>query len=391
MAPADPAIPLSPAVVPREYALAACPVTEGNGVELLPGGSEAYPAMLRMIEAARTEVLLETYIFADDSTGRRFWDALVTAAARGCVVRVMGDAVGSSAIPSHWIEELEMLGGQWLPYRPVAPWRRRWGVWRRDHRKVLVIDEEVGFVGGLNIADEYDQGTPAGRSWRDLHLRISGPAVASLAQLFVRTWNAECPHARRMQWHRPTIEHRAGGVAISIVGNRETRHRSLIRHAFLYATRRARRTILLANPYFIPDRAVFLNLAHAAGRGVDVRLVVPARSDIRLIDLAARWAFPRLLRAGVRIAEWPGMMHAKAATVDGSWSTVGSYNFDRRSLRFNLEVTANVYDRGLGGIMEARLLDDFARAREITVEELDARPFVDRLLSSIAYRLRSFL
>jgi cardiolipin synthase len=380
-----------PSVRPLDYAASEATITLGNRVKLLLGGEEAYPAMLAAIAGARREVLLESYIIAPDETGRGFIDALVAAVGRGCDVRLIYDAVGSWSLPREWMVAFELAGGHALGYRPVAPWRRRWGLWRRNHRKVLVVDGQAGFVGGINLADEYDARTPAGRAWRDLHVRVEGPAVAQLGQLVMRTWNREVPRTHRTQWQRQEIAPFADGVPMAVVGNRETRHRLLIRQSFIYAVAQARRSILLANPYFLPDRQVARALRAAARRGVDVRVVVPAGSDVPLVDLAARHTFPRLLKAGIRIAEWPGMMHAKAAAVDGMWATVGSYNFDRRSLRFNLEVTANVFDPAFAATLEARLREDFQAARELRQEDLQGRSLWERFRSLLAYRLRAWL
>ena len=322
-------------------------VTHGNQTRLLVGGEAAYPAMLEAIAGAQGEILLESYTIAGDGTGRAFFDALEAAARRGVEVRLLCDGMGSFGLPSAWFAALEAAGGRAVVYRPVAPWRARWGLLRRDHRKVLVVDRRIGFLGGLNLADEYDGYARAGEFWRDLHMAVDGPAAWSLAGLFAGTWNRCTDRDRRMPWQPPVAALFDGdaGVAVQVIGNHETSHRSLIRRSFFAAIHRARRTIRIANPYFIPDHSIAGALGAAVERGVDVRVLVPARSDILLVDLASRAAFPRLLRRGVRIAEWSfGMMHAKAASVDGEWATVGSYNLDHRSWRYNLEVTANVFD-----------------------------------------------
>jgi phosphatidylserine/phosphatidylglycerophosphate/cardiolipin synthase-like enzyme len=324
-----------------------------------------------------------------------------------------------------------------------------------------MIDRRLAFLGGLNLADDYDARTEAGRNWRDLHMVVEGPSVGALGALFAGTWNRLAEPGHRMRWQRTpppssvpavaaavrrrrrvagatplpalaTAKDEAApevvtvavtaasppgralvgaagaaslaspseslvpspraGVPVQIVGNRETRHRSLIRRSFLHAVRRARRSVWIANPYFIPDRAITRALTRAARHGVEVRVLVPARSDVRLCDLAARAVFGRLLRAGVRIAEWRlGMMHAKAAAVDGAWATVGSYNLDRRSLRYNLEVTANVFDRDFARSLEAVLESDYARSSEIVPAEFRRRPLWARLASWLAYQLRAWL
>jgi cardiolipin synthase len=379
---------------PLDYALRGIRVTPSRAL-LLPGGADAFPAMLEAIAQARREVLLESYILADDATGREFLGALAEAARRGLTVRLICDGVGSLRLPGDRLDELERAGGQTLVYRPLAPWRSRWGWWRRDHRKLLVVDGVVGFLGGLNLGDEYDERRGAGRRWRDLHLRLDGPAAESLAQLFLHTWNAESPPLRRIPRHARALAPPAAdadAVAVEIVGTGVLRNRWRIRRSFLHAVKCALRSVSITNPYFIPDRAVARALTRAARRGVDVRVVVPARSDVLLCDLAARAVFPKLLRGGVRIAEWPhGMMHAKAAAVDGCWATVGSFNLDRRSLRYNLEVTANIYDGALAARLESLLRDDFAAAIPLDAETLESRPPLERALEWAAYQLRSLL
>jgi cardiolipin synthase len=379
-----------------DYALGRATISQ-NRATLLPGGADAFPAMLADIRAARREVLLESYILADDATGNGFLAALAEAAQRGCTARLICDGVGCLRLPAARLAEAERAGVQTLVYRPIAPWRRHWGWWRRDHRKTLVVDGQVGFLGGLNLADEYDDRRGVGPGWRDLHLRLEGPAAEALAQLFLRTWNAESPAARRMVRHGrsplgPVPAEPRDAVPVEIVGNGVLRNRWRIRRSFLHAVKRSQRSVTIANPYFIPDRAVSRALIRAARRGVDVRVVVPARSDVLLCDLAARAVFPRLLRCGVRVAEWPhGMMHAKAAAVDGSWATVGSFNLDRRSLRYNLEVTANLFDGALAARIEGLLRADFAEAVPIDAEVFAARPLVERALEFGAYQLRALL
>lgn len=399
--PVEGTVPAGPAA---DYTFVRTPITSGNRVEVLLGGAEAYPAMLAAIRGAEREVLLESYILAADGTGRAFVDALVESARGGRDVRVIVDAVGSLGLPGRWLEEIEAAGGRTLVYHPVAPWRPRWNWWRRDHRKILVVDQSIAFTGGINVADEYDDRTAAGRAWRDLALRIEGAAASVLRNLFATTWNRESPPPRRMV-RRSTrtvaavVKRDAGptslapreGVAVAVLANRETRGRSVIRRAFLYALRRARRSVMLVNPYFIPDIAVTRALRHAARRGVDVRIVVPSRSDARIVDLASRHTFGGLLAAGVRIAEWQGMMHAKAAAIDGAWATVGSYNFDRQSFAFNLEVTANVLDVGIASAVEQRLRADFDAATEVLPDDYAARPLGLRLVSFLAYQLRAIL
>jgi cardiolipin synthase len=367
-------------------------------VRLLSGGDDAFPAMLEAIEGAHGEILLESYIFAQDETGEHFMAALVRAARRGALVRLIVDGVGTiGRLSGGRIAHLEQGGVRVMVYRPLAPWRRRSGLWRRDHRKLLAVDGRVGFVGGLNIANEYDEGRDRTRPWRDLHLRIEGPAVLELVRLFVGTWNAESwpvdrlvPQSLRAPRARPLTA--ATGAPVQIVGTRFWPRGGLIRRSFLHAVRRSTATVAVANPYFVPDRSIMRALVDAAARGVAVRVVIPGRSDVLAVDLAARAMLGPLLRAGVRIAEWPaGMIHEKAAAVDGRWATVGSFNLDHRSLRYNLEVTANLFDGPVAVAVQERILSDFSASVEIDAQSLARRPLLARLLSWLLYRLRAWL
>ncbi len=377
--------------LPIHYAFSQQELSEGNRAQLLPGGAIAFPAMLQAIAEAEVEVLLESYTLADDATGRAFLTALGEAAQRGVLVRLIVDGFGSLALPVQYLVELESRGAKTLVYRPVAPWRPHWGLFRRDHRKLLLVDGRVGFLGGLNLSDLYDARSEVGRSWRDLHLQLEGPSAQPLRHLFAATWNRHQPSDRRLPESTSVPAH-PSGIAVQVLGNREYHHRSLIRRSFLHAARMARRSIWIANPYFIPDRLLARTLARAARHGVDVRILVPLRSDVRVCDLAARATFGHLLAAGVRIAEWhEGMVHAKAAVVDRVWATLGSYNFDRRSLRYNLEVMANLFDAGLAAAIAEELTVIFDRSTEIDRHAFGRRPLRDRIASWLAYQLRAWL
>jgi len=221
--------------------------------------------------------------------------------------------------------------------------------------------------------------------------------VLELVRLFVGTWNAESGPSDRLippslRAPRPTPDPAEVGSPVQIVGTRFWPRGGLMRRSFLHAVRRSTTTVAIANPYFVPDRSMMRALTDAAARGVDVRVVIPRRSDVLAIDLAARSMVAPLLRAGVRVAEWPaGMIHEKAAAVDGCWATVGSFNLDHRSLRYNLEITANVFDARFAADLEARIAEDFSVSSEIDLPSLRRRSFWWWLAGWLAYRLRSWL
>jgi cardiolipin synthase A/B len=373
----------------QDYAYDAGIYARGHRLRLLRSGAEAYPAMLEAIAAARRNVHLETYILRADRTGRRFGDALRERARAGVEVRLLYDAFGALGLDDDFVAALRADGVRVVAYRPVAPWRPRWGLWRRNHRKTLVVDGRLGFTGGLNIGDEYAAAGDGGGGWHDLHVQIEGPAVRRLATLFRTAWE----HAGGDAIAEPAaLTGGAGPLYATVIANEDIRSRFEIRRSYLHAIRRARSTIRIMNAYFIPDAGVRWALRRAARRGVDVRVVVPSVADVRLAHHASRHVFGRLLRAGVRILEWPGpMMHAKAVVVDGCWCAVGSYNLDYRSLLHDLEVVVAVLDRDFAGCVQEVVEQDVARCREITALAWRARPALSRLLEWAAYRLRRWL
>jgi cardiolipin synthase len=368
-----------------------------NAITILEAGAETYPAMLRTIAGAKKTVHLETYILRDDGTGRRFADALVERALAGVEVRLMFDSIGALDLTTAYLDGLRAAGIEVVAYRPLAPWRRRWGVFRRNHRKVLVVDDEVAFTGGLNIADDYAAVADGGRGWHDMHCELRGPIVLDLARSFRRVWIREhgrpYPPPPRAE-DEATHDHGPHGppVLVRLLENTERRGRSIIRRAYLAAINTARETIYLENAYFLPDRGVRAALVRAARRGVEVAVIVPGRSDIKAIEYAGLWSYPRLVKRGVRILRWTGeMMHAKTAVVDGIWSTVGSYNLDWISLRYNLEIAVEVVDPDVGQQMIKQFRGDVAMAEPVPADLWSKLPWWKKLLALMAFRIRRWL
>ena len=375
------------------YAIHPETLRPGNRFTLLRDGSETYPAMLAAIAGARQYVHLETYILHADHTGRRFAEALAGRARAGVEVRLIYDGVGSLSLPDDFLAGLGDAGVQAVPYRPIAPWRPRWGLTRRDHRKILVVDGQVGFAGGLNLGDEFAAVEEQGGGWHDLHARVEGPAVADLARLFRKTWLAAGGHPYP-QGEEPAEEVVAtAGTAFGLaVGNEELRRRRTIRRAYLHAMKRARASIALVSAYFIPDRGIRRALANAVRRGVQVSVIVPGSSDLRSVQLASQHLFSTLLRSGVRIFQWPKrMLHAKAAVMDATFAIIGSYNFDSRSLFHNLEVVLLSVERGFGERLAEQLEADRARSREVTLSAWKQRPLWQRIGEWFWYLFRHWL
>ncbi len=360
-------------------------------MRLLVDGGEAYPAMLEAIAAARDTINLETYIFASDETGWRFARGLARSAQRGVEVNVLLDGYGSVGCATSLLEYLAEAGVRVTWYKPLAPWRSGWGWWRRDHKKILVVDGGVGFVGGLNIADDYADLANGGRGWRDTHARIAGPVVAGLQESFGRTWRRSKGPRLDPSRHLPALA-QVGVSDAAILTNRIHKERRQIRKAYLYALKRAQRTIYLTSAYFVPSYRIRSRLRKACARGVDVRILLAGASDIALVTRAARHLYTKLLKCGVRIYEWGGpMIHAKTAVVDGAWSTVGSCNLDFMSMRYNLESNIVVLGDSLADPLTKLFHRDLERANEIHLAEWRQRSGWQQFLDSLAYRLRNWL
>ncbi len=365
-----------------------------NRVMPLCAGRETFPAMLGAIAAAERSIDLETYILRADRIGQRFKLALIERARAGVTVRVICDAVGSIGLPAEYVAELVAAGVHWLEFRPVGPWNRRFGWNTRDHKKLLIVDGRVAFTGGINIGDEYAATEEGGGGWHDMSAQIEGPAVRELSRVFASTWAAEggdpVPNAAGAGDASASLAD--AQAFVEVIANLGAIPRPGMRRAYLHAIRRAQHRISITNAYFIPDAALRRGFARAFRRGASVRVIVPSRSDIGPVYYASRNLYARLMRSGVRLFEWQGeMMHAKCAAIDGIWSTIGSYNLDRRSFLHNLEVGLLMIDRKLARELEAQFEADLALCREVDPAQWRTRPRWEKALERFWYSFRYWL
>jgi cardiolipin synthase len=365
-----------------------------NQVALLKDGLQAYPAMLSAIASAKSTVCLETYILEDDDLGLRFINALCERAKAGVEVLLMFDYFGSD-VSDESMEHLAQAGVKQLVFRP---WRYLGSlsralskVIRRNHRKSLIVDGEIGFTGGLNISRHYAAVVDGGEGWRDTHLRISGPDAQELEKLFLTTWNTnKGPKYDARRFVRRRV---AGCEKLQVVGNDFALDRKGIRRAYEEAFARAKERICVTNAYFLPPSKMVRALVAAARRGVKVTVILAGTTDVKTVLYAARGLYPRLLKNNIDVREWAAgrVLHAKTAVVDGVWATVGSSNLDPMSLRQNLEVNAIVLDPSFGSALERMFNEDLEHCERITMADVKAYGLVQRVLSWIAYRLRHWL
>jgi cardiolipin synthase len=372
-----------PVTPPRTVA-----VGEADGdVTTYTYGRDLYDDMLAAIEGAQRQILFETYIWKGDEVGEQFKQALTDAADRGVEVYCIYDSFANLVVSPRFKRFPASM--KVLPYPTYnAGWRfldlRRYG---RDHRKILVVDDTVGFVGGYNI------GTAYATEWRDTHIRITGPAVWDLKRAFADFWNL---HRRRLlgQSERPLLLETAAAWEPRVRVHRNVPRLWMfpIRGMYLEAINRASRNVWLTQAYFLPDQDFVDALVAAAGRGVDVRLLVPLKSNHVVADWISRGYYDQLLRGGVRILRFQGaMVHAKTATVDGSWSTVGTANIDRLSLQGNYEVNVEVIDAGLARTLEEIFETDQSNCLELTLSEWSARDLHRRFTELVLNPLRPLL
>jgi cardiolipin synthase len=372
-------------------------VIYGNEVELLRDGGQVFPAMIDAIDAAERSVCLETYILEDDAVGRVFAEAMMRAAARHVRCSLLYDAVGSPLLPQAYVDTLRAAGVAVAAFRPLSarlPFRV---LAKRDHRKVLVVDDRVAFVGGVNIHTQAAAVEDGGEGWHDFAVRVRGPAVMPLGQLFDESWRLAHRGRLRRRRRRQLVAERpvvppAGEVAAQVVATDNVRGRWSIRRSLIYAMSRAQSSVFIANAYFVPDTGIIRAITAAAQRGVAVHVIVPERSDVPVVDWVRGYFYDKLLAAGVRIHHWNrSVLHAKVAVVDDAWAMVGSYNLDWMSLLRLHEVVVAVLDSGFAARLAATLRADIEVSREILPALWEKRPFWRRWAERLLYVFRRYL
>ena len=329
-----------------EEAVVGSPLTTGNQVQLLQDGPATYQAMFAAISAAKDHINMETYLLEDDEVGQRFARALIDKQRQGVQVNLIRDSAGTWSTPSVFFQRLLDAGIKVLEYNPINPLlaRKQWVLNQRDHRKLLIIDGQIAFLGGINISSVYSGGSFSQSSrakarasdngelaWRDTDLQIRGPVVAELQKLFIATWESQYGEALSAKNYFPRLD-AVGGHVVRAIGSSPDDEYSLIYATLLSAIGAAETSVRLTNAYFAPDPQLLAALKAAVGRGVDVSLTLPAQTDSWLVFHTGRGYYEQLLSAGVKIYLRRGVvLHSKTALIDGVWATVGSTNLDWRS------------------------------------------------------------
>lgn len=376
-----------------ETEIVGSPLIIGNKVTLLVDGIATYEAMFAAIENAKNHINIETYIIDDDEVGHRFVELLISKQRSGVQVNFIYDSVGAFNTPKSFFQPLIDSGVNVLEFNPINPLltRKGWEVNLRDHRKLLVVDGQIAFVGGINISSVYSSSS-FGRfkavknklPWRDTHVRIEGPVVAEFQKLFMTTWLAQKGDVLADKRYFPQLASISTEV-VRAIGSSPDEPYSQIYATLISAINSAETQICLTNAYFVPDVQLLAALKDAAKRGVDVKLLLPDKSDSMLVFYASRSFYDELLKANIKIYERKNaLLHAKTVLIDGVWSTIGSTNLDWRSFLNNQEINAVILGQGFGEQMQTLFEKDLQSSELITRKIWRKRSISTRLKEQAA-------
>lgn len=354
-----------------------------NRATLFNNGSDKIEALLEDIKNATSYINLQYYILADDSTGYRLRDALIERARNGVKIRVIYDHVGCFRVKKAFFKEMKKAGIEVYPFFKVTfpglGSRINW----RNHRKLVIIDGRVGYIGGMNIADRYITGGNF-PLWRDLHLRIEGDSVSALQNSFAVDWNYMGQELLEQEIPQHNLDRdKASSLGMQLVTAGPTGQWSNVAFIMLRAISQARKCIFIQTPYFIPTDGLLHALQTAALSHVDVRIMMPIRSDSDMLRWASNSYIKQCLQAGIKIYLFkPGMLHSKAMLIDDDFATVGSTNFDFRSVEHNFESNMLIYSKEFNNLLREQFLSDQAQCHRVTVSEWRKRPILQKTLES---------
>ncbi|NUX57715.1 cardiolipin synthase [Paraburkholderia youngii] len=379
--------------------LGGMPFLPGNTVRTLINGTATFEAIFDAIQNARRYVIVQFFIVRADALGDMLKDALIAKAQQGVRVYFLYDSIGSFDLPHRYVASLRAAGIEMQPFATNRRFVNRLQLNFRNHRKIVAVDGERAFIGGHNVGVEYLGAKPPLSPWRDTHIEVRGPAVASIQFVFIEDWywatqqlpEFDLPPAesavQSVEQHdaHDTIERPANNMHCIVLPSGPADKQETCSLFFVEAINAARERIWITTPYLVPDEAVFAALRLAALRGVDVRILIPSRRDHRVVFAASKLYAYDSLRAGIRIFRYqPGFLHQKVVLIDSSAAAIGSANLDNRSFRLNFEIMVLTVDRGFALEVETMLLDDFAESREIDRDEYRKANALRRMLMHVA-------
>lgn len=370
-------------IVKLAFSLSRSPLTLHNHMEIFTTGREKFARLISDLEGAEKSIYLQYYIFSDDDLGKKVADLLIKKAQEGVIVKVIYDHVGSFSAASSFFKRMKDGGVDIHPFFkvtfPQLANRINW----RNHRKIVIIDNIIGYIGGMNIADRYLKGLKDGSEWRDTHFRLKGEIVQSLIFSFAVDWFFLKTSDRSLDLK--LSENDINSVCpLQLVTDGPVNTWNNLALCFLKAISSAKRSIFIQTPYFLPTDTLLNALEAASLANVDVRIMIPAKSDSRLLQLATYSYVTRCLKAGIKVYRYtPGMLHAKSMTVDNNFATAGSTNFDFRSFENNFEANLMIYDEKVNSELRDIFFADLKRSEKLKYSEWKSRPVPQRALESL--------
>ncbi len=363
--------------------LVGLPCTQSNYVELLVDGNSTFDAVFEALKGAQQYVLAQSFIVRDDCIGRAFRDALAECAARGVAVYFMYDAIGSRKLPAKYVESLRQAGIHVTPFASAGGGRSRLQINFRNHRKTIVVDGRIAFIGGHNIGDEYMGRGQRFGPWRDTHVYVTGPAVQGIQLVYIEDWHSQTKQVPELNWTpAPSAK---GNYNVTVIPSGPADEYETCHLFFLRAINSAQKRLWITSPYFVPDHAIVAALQLAALRGVDVRIMLPEKADHLLAYLSSHSYTESMHRAGAKLYRYmPGFMHQKVILIDDLATGVGTANLDNRSFYLNFEMMILVINRDFSTQAEAMLKRDFAQCRLVSPRELNRKPWWYKVAVRIA-------
>lgn len=375
------------------HKLGKSPISFTTDTEVLTNGANTFNRIIEELEKAEEHIHLEYYIVRSDEIGNKIKDVLIKKAKEGLEIRFLYDAVGSWKLSANYAQELKAAGVQMIPFMPVKLPFLNHKINFRNHRKIIVIDGNIGFVGGLNIGDEYLGKNPYFGHWRDTHLYVSGESVRTLQLIFLQDWYYMTGDALLTpSYLSPVIKEEKNAGGVQMIAGGPDNEWEVIKNLFFSMIISAKKSIWITSPYFIPDDDILSALKIAALSGIDVRLIVPNRPDKRIVFYASRSYFPILLEAGVKVYEYSrGFLHSKIVIVDGELASIGTSNMDMRSFHLNFEVNAFLFRTKSTSQLVNDYLQDIEDSDQIYLEQFKDRSIYSKVVESTSRLLSPLL
>ena len=366
-------------------------LTQHNSLEVLINGTNTFNSIVEALTQASHHIHLEYYIYEDDEIGNQIKKILMDKARQGVEVRLIIDAIGCWGLSKRFLKDFTDAGVELYEFMPVRIPRLANKINYRNHRKIIVVDGKVGFVGGLNIADRYIHGDPTLGIWRDTHLKIAGDAVQSLQAIFITDWYFVCKKTIQGNDYFPEHSIKEKQL-VQITGSGPDSDWATIMQAYFTAITTARSSIYISTPYFMPNQSIITAIKTAALSGVEVKIILPGKSDLATHLWASRSYVEELLYAGVHVYFYQkGFSHAKVMMVDGIFSTIGTANMDSRSFDKNFEVNALIYDQKVAKVMEENFRQDIRESEKLELNTFVKRPRRNKVKESLARVLSPIL